>query len=150
MDELKELVNTLLSVIVEEPDGVHTGAAPTIPGQGDASLHVIIMMTASGFILATGRARAASCVVEWRRRHFCRLQALLHSTRWVLGHAPEFRMPPIRVNALPSKVFLACDLEKPACTVTGGPKSNVVACLGPGHDQEPFPMSPRKNTGCQT
>ena len=34
VDELKELVNTLLSVIVEEPDGVHTGAAPTIPGQG--------------------------------------------------------------------------------------------------------------------
>ena len=34
VDELKELVNTLLSVIVEEPDGVHTGAAPTVPGQG--------------------------------------------------------------------------------------------------------------------
>ena len=34
VDELKELVNTLLSVIVEEPDGVHSGAAPTIPGQG--------------------------------------------------------------------------------------------------------------------
>ena len=33
VDELKELVNTLLSVIVEEPDGVHSGAAPTIPGQ---------------------------------------------------------------------------------------------------------------------
>ena len=31
--ELKDLVNTLLSVICEEPDGVHTGAAPTIPGQ---------------------------------------------------------------------------------------------------------------------
>ena len=31
VDELKELVNTLLSVICEEPDGVHTGAAPTIP-----------------------------------------------------------------------------------------------------------------------
>ncbi len=29
VDDLKELVNTLLSVIVEEPDGVHTGAAPT-------------------------------------------------------------------------------------------------------------------------
>ena len=29
VDELKELVNTLLSVIVEEPDGVHSGAAPT-------------------------------------------------------------------------------------------------------------------------
>ena len=34
VDELKKLVNTLLSVIVEEPDGVHSGAAPTIPGQG--------------------------------------------------------------------------------------------------------------------
>ena len=33
VDELKELVNALLSVICEEPDGVHTGAAPTIPGQ---------------------------------------------------------------------------------------------------------------------
>jgi hypothetical protein len=33
VDELKELVNTLLSVIVEEPDGVHTGDAPTFPGQ---------------------------------------------------------------------------------------------------------------------
>lgn len=32
VDELKELVNTLLSVICEEPDGVHTGAAPMIPG----------------------------------------------------------------------------------------------------------------------
>jgi hypothetical protein len=33
VDELTELVNTLLSVICEEPDGVHSGAAPTIPGQ---------------------------------------------------------------------------------------------------------------------
>tara|TARA_B100001564_G_C20521709_1_gene615449 strand:- start:600 stop:788 length:189 start_codon:yes stop_codon:yes gene_type:complete len=33
VDELKDLVNTLLSVICEEPDGVHTGAAPTITGQ---------------------------------------------------------------------------------------------------------------------
>ena len=33
VDELKDLVNTLLSVMCEEPDGVHTGAAPTIPGQ---------------------------------------------------------------------------------------------------------------------
>ena len=33
MDELKELVNTLLSVIVEEPDGVHTGAAPPYPAR---------------------------------------------------------------------------------------------------------------------
>ncbi|MCH1539953.1 MAG: hypothetical protein L7S56_00740 [Candidatus Poseidonia sp.] len=38
VDELKELVNTLLSVIVEEPDGVHSGAAPTIPGQGMAQI----------------------------------------------------------------------------------------------------------------
>lgn len=28
VDELTELVNTLLSVIVEEPDGVHSGSAP--------------------------------------------------------------------------------------------------------------------------
>tara|TARA_B100001093_G_scaffold2499_3_gene2502 strand:- start:52468 stop:52653 length:186 start_codon:yes stop_codon:yes gene_type:complete len=33
VDELKDLVNTLLSVICEEPDGVHSGSAPTIPGQ---------------------------------------------------------------------------------------------------------------------
>ena len=33
VDELKDLVNTLLSVICEEADGVHTGAAPLIPGQ---------------------------------------------------------------------------------------------------------------------
>ena len=33
VDELKDLVNTLLSVICEEPDGVHSGGAPTIPGQ---------------------------------------------------------------------------------------------------------------------
>ena len=33
VDELKDLVNTLLSVICEEPDGVHSGAAPTIPGK---------------------------------------------------------------------------------------------------------------------
>ena len=33
VDELKDLVNTRLSVICEEPDGVHSGAAPTIPGQ---------------------------------------------------------------------------------------------------------------------
>ena len=33
VDELKDLVNTLLSVICEEPDGVHSGAAPTIPRQ---------------------------------------------------------------------------------------------------------------------
>ena len=38
VDELKDLVNTLLSVICEEPDGVHTGAAPTIPGQSHTKL----------------------------------------------------------------------------------------------------------------
>ena len=32
VDELKDLVNTLLSVIVEEPDGVHSGAAPMPDG----------------------------------------------------------------------------------------------------------------------
>ena len=31
--ELKKLVHTLLTVICEEADGVHSGAAPTIPGQ---------------------------------------------------------------------------------------------------------------------
>ena len=34
VDELKELVNTLLSVICEEPDGVHSGSAPGAPQQG--------------------------------------------------------------------------------------------------------------------
>ena len=29
VDDLKELVNTLLSVICEEPDGVTSGAAPS-------------------------------------------------------------------------------------------------------------------------
>lgn len=29
VDDLKELVNTLLSVICEEPDGVASGAAPS-------------------------------------------------------------------------------------------------------------------------
>ena len=29
VDELKDLVNTLLSVICEEPDGVTSGAAPS-------------------------------------------------------------------------------------------------------------------------
>ena len=43
VDELKELVNTLLSVIVEEPDGVHTGAAQPFPAGDDGSLHVIIL-----------------------------------------------------------------------------------------------------------
>ena len=40
VDELKDLVNTLLSVICEEPDGVHTGAAPTIPGQALSLIHI--------------------------------------------------------------------------------------------------------------
>lgn len=34
VDELKDLVNTLLSVICEEPDGVHSGSAPGAPQQG--------------------------------------------------------------------------------------------------------------------
>ena len=34
VDELKELVNTLLSVICEEPDGIHSGSAPGAPQQG--------------------------------------------------------------------------------------------------------------------
>lgn len=33
IEDLRKLVHTLLSVICEEADGVHTGAAPTIPGQ---------------------------------------------------------------------------------------------------------------------
>ena len=32
-DDLKVLVNTLLTVIMEEADGVQSGAAPTIPNQ---------------------------------------------------------------------------------------------------------------------
>jgi hypothetical protein len=32
VDDLRELVNTLLSVICEEPDGEHTGAAPALVG----------------------------------------------------------------------------------------------------------------------
>jgi hypothetical protein len=32
VNELKDLVNTLLSVIVDEPDGVHSGAAPMPEG----------------------------------------------------------------------------------------------------------------------
>lgn len=31
--ELRKLVHTLLTVICEEADGIHSGAAPTIPGQ---------------------------------------------------------------------------------------------------------------------
>ena len=30
--ELKDLVNTLLGVIIEEPDGVHSGSAPLPEG----------------------------------------------------------------------------------------------------------------------
>ena len=33
VDDLKVLVNTLLTVIMEEADGVQSGAAPTIPNQ---------------------------------------------------------------------------------------------------------------------
>lgn len=32
VDDLRTLVNTLLSVICEEPDGEHSGAAPSIEG----------------------------------------------------------------------------------------------------------------------
>ena len=32
LQQLKSLVNTLLTVIAEEADGVASGAAPTIPG----------------------------------------------------------------------------------------------------------------------
>lgn len=33
LQQLKTLVNTLLTVITEEADGVQNGSAPTIPGQ---------------------------------------------------------------------------------------------------------------------
>ena len=33
VEDFKELVNTLLTVIMEEADGVQSGAAPTIPNQ---------------------------------------------------------------------------------------------------------------------
>jgi len=33
LQQLKSLVNTLLTVITEEADGVQSGSAPTIPGQ---------------------------------------------------------------------------------------------------------------------
>lgn len=33
LKQLKTLVNTLLTVITEEADGVQNGSAPTIPGQ---------------------------------------------------------------------------------------------------------------------
>ena len=63
VDELKDLVNTLLSVICEEPDGVHTGAAPTIPGQDiPNSVCDQPLTTMFGFILTTGRAKPALLV----------------------------------------------------------------------------------------
>ena len=33
LQQLRTLVNTLLTVITEEADGVHSGSPPTIPGQ---------------------------------------------------------------------------------------------------------------------
>ena len=33
LKQLKTLVNTLLTVITEEADGIHSGSAPTPPGQ---------------------------------------------------------------------------------------------------------------------
>lgn len=33
VEELRVLVNTLLTIIMEEADGVQTGAAPSIPDQ---------------------------------------------------------------------------------------------------------------------
>jgi|TARA_B110000196_G_scaffold97284_1_gene84370 hypothetical protein len=33
VEDLKVLVNTLLTIIMEEADGVSSGAAPTIPNQ---------------------------------------------------------------------------------------------------------------------
>ncbi len=33
VDELRKLVHTLLTIIMEEADGVQTGAAPSIPNQ---------------------------------------------------------------------------------------------------------------------
>jgi hypothetical protein len=33
VEELRTLVNTLLTIIMEEADGVQTGAAPSIPDQ---------------------------------------------------------------------------------------------------------------------
>ncbi len=32
VEDLRRLVNTLLTVIMEEADGIHSGAAPTPPG----------------------------------------------------------------------------------------------------------------------
>ncbi len=33
VDELRQLVKTLLTIIMEEADGVQTGSAPSIPSQ---------------------------------------------------------------------------------------------------------------------
>jgi len=33
LQQLRTLVNTLLTVITEEADGIQSGSAPTIPGQ---------------------------------------------------------------------------------------------------------------------
>jgi hypothetical protein len=33
VDDLRQLVKTLLTIIMEEADGVQTGSAPSIPGQ---------------------------------------------------------------------------------------------------------------------
>ena len=43
VEDLKELVNTLLSVICEEPDGVSSGAGSIIRATKDELLHVIIL-----------------------------------------------------------------------------------------------------------
>tara|TARA_B100000929_G_C15349279_1_gene366946 strand:- start:45 stop:218 length:174 start_codon:yes stop_codon:yes gene_type:complete len=32
LEELRVLVNTLLTIIMEEADGVHSGTAPAVPG----------------------------------------------------------------------------------------------------------------------
>jgi len=32
VEDLRKLVNTLLTVIMEESDGIHSGAAPILPG----------------------------------------------------------------------------------------------------------------------
>ena len=38
VDELRKLVHTLLNVICEEPDGVHSGAAPVPAGASKIGL----------------------------------------------------------------------------------------------------------------
>ncbi|MDP6220722.1 MAG: hypothetical protein QGG76_03945 [Candidatus Thalassarchaeaceae archaeon] len=32
LEELRVLVNTLLTIIMEEADGIHSGTAPSVPG----------------------------------------------------------------------------------------------------------------------